>query len=1001
MRDSKYLKATGLLLVLATTASACGTSTEGGTRQDETATAQSALWSYEVVDGGVAVVYHNDTEDLDTNMVVAILKQGSNDVACTGALMTPTKVLTTAYCARTLCQMKPRVAVGAVKSAWKVYNSVVDDGVQLPTGALATSDLAMITLAEPVVERARADRARLTLEEPVPTSQYAPDPADPNVQAFVLTEAGMAGWSPLSRPGSADPIYQQNRQLKWRDDEHDGGWLAYRRTAGGPTKPGYWHLLAYGANATPDAGLRDGDWGAPLFAKDLNGSVRRLIGIASEIATSQSGSPKSSWTFPSCMTSDWSTGVKKDFWACDSYIDLTQPAVRNWVRGALSGMPTDPAWLASHPRINADGYEWWVGELDYIGSWDKAKDADGEAKDADGDHWYDRNSDKSPRDNCPGVINYDQKDTDNDGLGDVCDDDPNTARVQPTTKLEVNPDESLVTARQVDVGDGKMQPVKANYKLRTRGVQTGRGGGVLQGNTRAMACECPGAVDSCMRQDIKTCEFSKATPVGAWKGMSVVSSKFGAGVKQADEKKTVIVRGEFHDTSNGGDGFEDDWTWEYWNELDLEPLTAESEEVTKPAFDGLVWSWVKNFGETRPEASAVTEPAWAEARSQFLEVQVHEVVPPKTARAEIPVLPSRRWIPWGFPPDSCPMCGKDSLLHFDLVSNPVPMSIVGRTSVRGAPEASIASPSFAARSTGMSVRSLSAMAAPLPLAAPVDQIGLTPAIRAALESGVPSSLVSATDSGKKAAGVPVLAVLDPETHAVVEAYAYSRGAVYSATVGRVLAPPYAVGTRLTAALSAERGELAFVGENLPGENHVPLVRSVNLRTGEVAEELVQGLDRSVQVLAAAYSEADNAYYVLDIGVEETGARVARLAAIDANTKQARVVGTWAQTGAYASYHLTIGTGNTVAITAQGESGHAIVLTTLGSRGNKVEVVAVLFGTDPLAMPALVTDRGLSLIYTSGSEAYPTLTRLRFARDLEGSRIAREIAGSKSQVKEVF
>jgi hypothetical protein len=474
--------------------------------------------------------------------------------------------------------------------------------------------------------------------------------------------------------------------------------------------------------------------------------------------------------------------------------------------------------------------------------------------------------------------------------------------------------------------------------------------------------------------------------------MSIVSPKFGT--------HTETVPAEFHDTSNGGDGLQDDWTWKYWLDLHLDPLTAASQEVTVPAFDGWVWSWVKNFGKTRPAATDVTEPGWADMRSQFLEVHVHEVVPSKTARVERPALPTRRWIPWGFPPPYCPNCGKDSVLYLDLVSNPTPMSMVGGTSVRRAPEASLASPSFVARRTGMSVRSLSAMAAPFAPAAPVD-LGLTPAIRAALESGVSSSLVSATDSGKKVAGAPVLAVIDPETHSVVEAYAYSRDAAYSATVGRVAAPPYAIGTRLTAALSAERGELAFVGENLPGENHVALVRSANLRTGEVAEELVQGLDRSMQVLAAAYSEADHAYYVLDIGLEETGARVVRLAAIDASSKQARVVGTWAQSGAYASYDLTIGTGNTVAITAQGESGHAIVLTRLGSGAKKAEVVAVLFGTDPLAMPALVTDRGLSLMYASGSDAYPTLTRLRFGRDLEGSRIAREIVGSNSQVHEVF
>jgi hypothetical protein len=223
MQMSKHLKTTGAIL-LAATASACGTSGEGGTGKDETATTQSALWSNEVVDGSVELVYHNDTEDLDANMVVAILRQGSSEVACTGALMTPTKVLTTAYCARTLCEMKPRVAVGAVKSAWKIINSV---SVQE-----AAFDVAMITLAEPVVERARADRARLTLAEPVPKEQFAPDSADPTVLAFVLTEAGTAGWSPFSQSGSADPICAQNRQLEWRNAD-DGGWLAYRRRAGG------------------------------------------------------------------------------------------------------------------------------------------------------------------------------------------------------------------------------------------------------------------------------------------------------------------------------------------------------------------------------------------------------------------------------------------------------------------------------------------------------------------------------------------------------------------------------------------------------------------------------------------------------------------------------------------------------------------------------------------------------------------------------------------------
>ncbi len=954
MRSTKYLKTTGAI-VLATTVTACVTSSESGTGEEAaTDKKQSPLWSYKVDDGGVVVQNNNDQDDPDSNMVVAVLNQQSNDVACTGALMTPTKVLTTAYCASTLCQGNPRVAVGAARSLWKIFSSA---DVQKNVGY----DLAMITLNEPVLDRAKAARERLTLAPPTPIS-VSPNLDNSGVSDYWLG-AGTAGWSPLNQDLDAgvNADYVQNRQMEWRQ----GGWQMFRREST-TTQPGYWHLQAYGVFAVPQTGLRDGDWGAPLFAQDLNGNARRLIGIASEITTSLGG-PKSSWSFSPCTTKDYNkidptTGNAQDVWICDSYIDLTQPAVRDWVLGTLKGMPTDPAWLASHPRT--DGYDWWLGEVDYIGPCDASKDADC-------DHWYNAN------DNCPGKQNYDQKDMDKDGLGDVCDNAPTAPRVQPMTEVEP-------IDQKFDVGAARMS-VMANHKFRTFGKQTGRDAAVLFGHTQAMYCECAGPKKVCIDDKNSSCWVFNGTPRGKdWKSMTIASSTL-------QQPVTGTVEANFNDTSNKGKAYEDEWTWKYWTDLELDARTVTEQEQT--VFTGWVWTWVKNFGTTRPEnLNLVSEFAWSESRTQLQRVQVVEVVPPLLR------IPAREpiyteLIPWGFPPPYCPNCGRDSVLRLDRITSPTPLSILGSNGL-GAPESALASPTFTGSGSGMMLRSFA------PTGPTTVDNGLTPAIRAALDSGVRRSFVAATDSGRKTAGAPVLAVVDPDSHAVMEAYAYSKDASYHATVARVPAPAYAAGTQLAAALRADGGEVAFFGENLSGEADVPRMRSVNLRTGRTTEASVKGLGRSTQVLAAAYSGADNAYYLLDIGLEATGARVVRLASITAKTKQASVLATWPLTGAYSSYELTVGTGNVIAITAEGDAGHAIVLTSLGSRGT-ARVLGVLFGTDRLAMPALVTDRGLSLVYADGQNVVPTLTPSQFRYARPGSTVERETVRSVSQAHEVF
>ncbi|MCU0694207.1 MAG: hypothetical protein MUF54_22685 [Polyangiaceae bacterium] len=59
------------------------------------------------------------------------------------------------------------------------------------------------------------------------------------------------------------------------------------------------------------------------------------------------------------------------------------------------------------------------------------------------------------------------------------------------------------------------------------------------------------------------------------------------------------------------------------------------------------------------------------------------------------------------------------------------------------------------------------------------------------------------------------------------------------------------------------------------------VRTVNIRDGKTTDGAVTGLSGTLGALAAAYSESDNAYYVLDVGTDGTG-RVVRLVRVDAS-----------------------------------------------------------------------------------------------------------------------
>src|SRR5262249_50938897 len=86
----------------------------------------------------------------------------------------------------------------------------------------------------------------------------------------------------------------------------------------------------------------------------------------------------------------------------DLWVDITRGAIADFLRNALADpIPRGPNWRAKHPGLV------WYGDVDYYGPCQKAADADC-------DHIYDVN------DNCPTVVNLDQRGSLDNGIGDAC-----------------------------------------------------------------------------------------------------------------------------------------------------------------------------------------------------------------------------------------------------------------------------------------------------------------------------------------------------------------------------------------------------------------------------------------------------------------------------------------------------------------------------------------------------------------------------------------------------
>jgi hypothetical protein len=312
-----------------------------------------------------------DSNDADANVVVRF----DANHGCTATLISSTRVLTAKHCVTgsTIDNSSPAtfpitIRIGADNQSW-VRSVRVSSSAQVTPFINWTPlndqefgvDLAILTLDEPVLDVVNIPHPTLT----------SPTLGNDTTGGQYGYGWGMAGWAP-----SDAPRFRQASIFNTITLHHYTGY---------PDNIG--QIWDYSQQVVS---LNAGDSGGPLFYL-RNGNQRDVMGVAS------------AKTYPSLT--DCGSGT------CAVWTDVTRGAPQAWIidqmtredRGLVPGIPArGPNWWAKHP-----GYR-WTGEVDYYG----AQRPD----DLDGDHWLDSH------DNCPTVANVDQRDSDDDGHGDACND---------------------------------------------------------------------------------------------------------------------------------------------------------------------------------------------------------------------------------------------------------------------------------------------------------------------------------------------------------------------------------------------------------------------------------------------------------------------------------------------------------------------------------------------------------------------------------------------------
>ncbi len=908
---------------------------------------RQAVWTNPLVNSGLSP----DEDTLQSNVVVRLVANENDPIGCTGFLLTPKIVLTTRYCiSSNRCGSRPLVQIGArrqvsVKASTTKSPLVYGSSNKLQPDTTG-DDLALVFLDSGVHET--VDVPRQLLVAPAPLKRPGDERPKGN---YVYPNLNVAGWSPLDVAGSERSEYRGQRQAYAQL-----GTSIWRYADISAAQEPLWFAPVFVGLNSPVFGLRDGDWGAPLFVREAS-SRRQIVGVASLLYDVRSDSGIKVTELPAAKDiCTWKrtdqNGQPDNRWGCDAWIDITAPQQKAWLENAMTDTTRGANWRASHAFPGDPNGLPRLGEVDYGGECQKNADADC-------DYWFDQNQDKSQRDNCPGVPNIDQLDGNDDGAGaacDPCDGKPAGTQCDPVTDL-VPASKSFTEGSTRRLSDANStEPVSANNVFRA--LQSANRTSIAEyyANTRMLACSCPDesaiCTDSrklCNRKNIRTPDLK------VWRDMTIVRTA------SPSSSYTRYVPSLHKGTRGQTTANEDEWAWAYWrnySDSELGGAPQSTNTMPSPVFAGTVWSWVKNFSvNSQPnENDSVTEDQRADFRQSTIAFTLTEqsnvVLRPNSPSV------TTRW------PDflGCPNCS-GSILHVDLgqLIN-VAHEVYSTEPTARRVAASLGTVTFSA------VENRSARFRGLTNAKSPSGMASANAVTSTIRRWGQRALAVGYDAPTGISGASVLAVIDPDTHAVIQVYASEGQRTYGATRTNIDSPKEVRAGAFAAVLASGRSELVFFGEKARKSHGGLSMRVIDVKTGAQKEEMVSGLTESLGVLAAAYSSEENAFIVLDVGVE-ANRRMVRLVRID-DSRHARVIGQWQQTAAYDEYALAIGHRNMITITATKADKHAVVIVD----AYKPEIIrTVVVGNRPFAVPAVFTEKGLSLVYSNSIGAEPTLS----------------------------
>gem|GEM_PF-4379429 len=171
---------------------------------------------------------------------------------------------------------------------------------------------------------------------------------------------------------------------------------------------GYW------VGSAPD--LIGGNSGGPIYTTDATGA-RRPFGVA----------------------------LESDFQSTNIWWDATHPTNAAWLSANAVDTERSATWKLRHGWVGTE----WYGDVDYAGACDPARDPDC-------DHWY------TEHDSCPRTFNPEQLDTDDDGVGDACD---NCFKVKNPSQANCNlvAERAALARKGPDPGSSGVPATEVNF----------------------------------------------------------------------------------------------------------------------------------------------------------------------------------------------------------------------------------------------------------------------------------------------------------------------------------------------------------------------------------------------------------------------------------------------------------------------------------------------------------------------------------------------------------